>query len=131
MNTIAGLSDDFFNDHSDDEFGQKHASNSQSQTQQWDTSRQSGMKRVPEKFSSDEDVNDNTMVRRSFFEGLCMRVLEDHHASKKQGYALLEKYQGRESELFVKLCQKYHVHASYYMQIEAGIVLYDALISTS
>jgi len=34
---------------------------------------------------------------------------------------LLLKYGGKEDELFVKLCTKFEVHSSYFLEVESGM----------
>ena len=60
-------------------------------------------------------------MKQSIYQSAIKRVCADNDAPAAKSAELLEKYEGREDELFVKLCRKYDVQPSFYLELESGI----------
>ena len=60
-------------------------------------------------------------VKQSIYQSAIKRICVDNNAPTTKTSELIEKYSGNEDELFVKLCRKFDVQPSFYLEIESGI----------
>ncbi|CAD7929468.1 unnamed protein product [Amoebophrya sp. A120] len=74
----------------------------------------------PAAASSEDD--DNPALKQGLYKALVTRICHDYSGSKEHAFTLLEAYQGEEAMLYVKLCQKFNVQPSFYLQLQTGMV---------
>ncbi|CAD7973406.1 unnamed protein product [Amoebophrya sp. A25] len=75
--------------------------------------------------SAPEDSDEEDPRKKALYSGLVVRLCQDHQIARTKAHALLDKYAGKEAELFVRLCDHFHTEAAYYLKLETGLVVDD------
>eukprot|EP00392_Amoebophrya_sp_AT5.2_P002580 g2585.t1 len=75
---------------------------------------------VTSDYSTDPEAK--KALKRSMFTSIVLRVVMDFGGTRAKAYDLCEKYAGKENELYMRLCQKFAVHPSFFLGLETGLV---------